>query len=88
MNDTADTSRIDSGSPASLRHWAEKLDATPEQISEAVDAVGNLAADVEMHLKGSHATTNADREQLAERLEDNMAGDVTAKATPRQVKPG
>ena len=50
-----------------LRDWAKKFDATPEQIKEAVKRVGNRAADVEMDLKGSHATTNADQEARGER---------------------
>lgn len=44
-----------------LAQWAQKLDTTPEQLREAVKAVGDKAADVEMHLKGVHSTTNADR---------------------------
>lgn len=44
-----------------LAQWAKKLDATPEQLREAVQAVGDKAADVEMHLKGARSTTNADR---------------------------
>ena len=47
-------------SEASL-HWARKLDVTEDQLREAVRAVGDKAADVEMHLKGSRSTTNADR---------------------------
>ena len=57
---------IDVKDDANVRAWATKLDATPEQIREAVGAKGNQAADVEMHLKGSHATTNADQEARAE----------------------
>jgi len=57
-----DLTRIDASEDADLRGWAKKLDATPEQIREAVKAVGNRAADVEMHLKGTHATTNADQQ--------------------------
>ena len=41
--------------------WCKKLDVTEDQLREAVAAVGDKAADVEMHLKGSHSTTNADR---------------------------
>ena len=44
-----------------VAHWAKKLDATPQQLREAVGAVGDKAADVEMHLKGARSTTNADR---------------------------
>ncbi|HEY9238427.1 MAG TPA: DUF3606 domain-containing protein, partial [Burkholderiaceae bacterium] len=61
----SDAARIDVADDARVRHWATKLDATPEQIREAVAEVGDLAADVEMHLKGSHATTNADQQARA-----------------------
>ena len=57
----SDRERIHLNDLGELSEWAKKLDATAEQIREAVQAVGNLAADVEMHLKGSHATTNADQ---------------------------
>jgi hypothetical protein len=57
-----DRTRIDVNEDYELRDWAKKFDTTPEQIREAVKAVGDRAADVEMHLKGSHATTNADQE--------------------------
>ncbi len=53
--------RIDIDDERNLADWARKLDATPDQLKEAVGAVGPLAADVEMHLKGSRSTTNADR---------------------------
>ena len=53
--------RIDVGDEQDVAHWAKKLDATPEQVREAVQAVGERAADVEMHLKGARATTNSDR---------------------------
>jgi hypothetical protein len=53
--------RIQLDDPESADHWARKLDATPEQLREAVEAVGDKAADVEMHLKGSRSTTNSDR---------------------------
>lgn len=64
--------RIDVQDEDALRTWAGKLDATPEQIREAVEAVGDLAPDVEMHLKGSHATTNAEQEAEGERLPDTQ----------------
>ncbi|RZL39927.1 MAG: DUF3606 domain-containing protein [Rubrivivax sp.] len=51
---------------AELRDWAKKFDVTQEQLKEAVAAVGNLAADVEMHLKGSRASTNASVEAASE----------------------
>jgi hypothetical protein len=43
------------------RRWAEEFDATPEQIEEAIGAVGPHKADVELHLKGSRSTSNSDR---------------------------
>lgn len=53
--------RIDSQDEQALERWAKKLDATPEQLREAIAAVGDRATDVEMHLKGARSTTNADR---------------------------
>lgn len=53
--------RIEVDDEQALARWAKKLDATPEQLREAVAAVGDKAADVEMHLKGARSTTNADR---------------------------
>jgi hypothetical protein len=53
--------RIDLQDEQELARWAKKLDATPEQLREAVQAVGDRAADVEMHLKGARASTNSDR---------------------------
>lgn len=53
--------RIDVNDPVACANWAKKLDSTEEQLRDAVAAVGSKAADVEMHLKGSHSTTNADR---------------------------
>lgn len=40
---------------------ARKLDATAEQVKEANRAVGPNASDIELHLKGSRSTTNAER---------------------------
>jgi hypothetical protein len=53
--------RINVADSQARLHWARKLDATEDQLREAVRAVGDKAADVEMHLKGSHSTTNSDR---------------------------
>ena len=53
--------RIDVNDPAACATWAKKLDSTEEQLRDAIKQVGDKAADVEMHLKGSHSTTNADR---------------------------
>ena len=59
--------RIDVDQAQALHEWARKFDATPEQIRDAVQAVGDLAADVEMYLKGTHATTNADQQARADK---------------------
>jgi hypothetical protein len=59
--------RIKLDEPESLEAWARKLDATPRQLREAVAAVGDRAADVELHLKGSRSTMNAERELGSER---------------------
>ncbi len=53
--------RIDVNDSAACATWAKKLDVSQEQLREAVAAVGDKAADVEMHLKGARSTTNADR---------------------------
>jgi hypothetical protein len=45
----------------SVRRLARELDATEEQIDEAIAAVGPRPADIEMHLKGTRSTTNSDR---------------------------
>jgi hypothetical protein len=60
-----DASRINVNQEGELRNWAKKFDASPEQIKEAVQAVGDLAADVEEHLKGSRSSTNAERMRQA-----------------------
>ncbi len=57
--------RIDINSDEALRIWAERLDASTEQIREAVEAVGDRSSDVELHLKGSRSTTTDDRVEAA-----------------------
>lgn len=49
----------------SLARWTGELDTTEEQLKEAVAQVGDKAADVEMHLKGTRSTTNKDRIEQA-----------------------
>ena len=44
-----------------IRRLADELEATPEQIEEAIAAVGARPADIEMHLKGTRSRTNSDR---------------------------
>jgi len=56
-----DVKRIDLADEAALREWARKLDATAEQLREAVAAVGDHPDDVEMHLKGSRSSSNSER---------------------------
>ena len=56
-----DVKRIDIADDAGLREWARKFDATPEQLREAVGAVGDHPDDVEMHLKGSRSSSNSER---------------------------
>ncbi len=68
-SDGQEQARIDIQQEAELGLWSKKLDATPDQLREAVAAVGNLASDVEMHLKGSRSSSNS------ERVHDAMQGD-------------
>ena len=56
-----DRERINVNQDHELRDWAKKFNATPDQIKEAVQAVGDRADKVEMHLKGSRSTTNSER---------------------------
>jgi hypothetical protein len=53
--------RINVASEDEVREWARKFDASPQQIKEAVQAVGDRADDVELHLKGSRTTETGDR---------------------------
>jgi hypothetical protein len=53
--------RIDLADAQALAEWAKKLDTTPQQLREAIAVVGNQVSDVEMHLKGVHSSSNADR---------------------------
>jgi hypothetical protein len=62
---TNEAPEIDLDDDAQAAEWARKLDVTHEQLAEAVGAVGNRATDVELHLKGTRATTNADQERKA-----------------------
>ena len=56
-----DPDRIDPYSSASVSEWAGKLQVTDSQVIDAVAEVGDLATDVEMHLKGTRSTTNVER---------------------------
>ena len=55
------TEQINLNDAKGLDAWAKKLDATSDQIREAVEAVGDQPADVEMYLKGSRSATNSER---------------------------
>ena len=59
--------RIELKDPFAAQVWAKKLNVSPEQLREAIEAVGDQATDVEMHLKGSRSTTNADRVKEVEK---------------------
>jgi hypothetical protein len=48
-----DRQRINVNEDYELRGWAKKFNVTPEQLKEAVKAVGTQADDVERHLKAS-----------------------------------
>ncbi|MES2685960.1 MAG: DUF3606 domain-containing protein [Pseudomonadota bacterium] len=55
--------RIAINDPAALAEWTKKLDTTEDQLRDAIANIGDKAADVEMHLKGTRSTTNAERVQ-------------------------
>nr|WP_296016780.1 DUF3606 domain-containing protein [uncultured Acidovorax sp.] len=48
-----DRKRISLSQEYEVRDWAKKFNVTPKQLEAAVRAVGNDAAAVEEHLKGS-----------------------------------
>jgi hypothetical protein len=56
-----DGERIDVREERAVQDWAKKFDASPQQIRDAVQAVGDRADDVELYLKGSRATVSSDR---------------------------
>ncbi len=57
-----DRERIAVNEDYELCDWAKKFNASPQQIKEAVEAVGDRADKVEMYLKGSRSSTHASRE--------------------------
>lgn len=57
---TGSFDRIRINDAQNLALWAKKLDATSSQIRDAVQAVGDQAADVELYLKGSRSATNSE----------------------------
>jgi len=59
--DASDDPRLDPRDEADLQAWAQRLDASPEELREAAAAVGDRIADIELHLKGTRASTNSER---------------------------
>lgn len=57
----APADRIDLADPQALDRWTRELDVTEQQLRDAVQAVGDRAPDVELHLKGVRSSTNDDR---------------------------
>jgi hypothetical protein len=57
--------RIDLNDKAACERWVKKLNITHQQMREAVEAVGDNASDVEMHLKGVRSTSNEERVEKA-----------------------
>lgn len=56
-----DRTRIDVNQDHELRDWSKKFGVTPQQLKEAVQAVGTRAADVEQRLKGGGKDTADNR---------------------------
>lgn len=57
--------RIDLNDKAACEQWVKKLNVTHQQMREAVQAVGDDASDVELHLKGVRSTSNDERVEKA-----------------------
>lgn len=70
-----ESQQIDIHSEEDLREWSRKLDVSPDQLKEAVEAVGQQATDVEDHLKGSRATTNSERVHEALKGSNESSGE-------------
>jgi hypothetical protein len=47
-----DRERVNVHEPYELEYWTHKFGCTPNQLKEAVNAVGVMAKDVETYLKG------------------------------------
>ncbi len=62
---TSPTGAINVGDEQEVQTWARKLNVTEMQIRDAVKAVGARPTDVEEHLKGSRATTDAEQTRAA-----------------------
>ncbi|SEK17324.1 MULTISPECIES: DUF3606 domain-containing protein [unclassified Variovorax] len=57
--------RIDKNDSAQVARWTRELDVAHEQLAHAIAEVGDKAADVELYLKGSRSSTNADTADTA-----------------------
>jgi hypothetical protein len=67
--------RINLNDKATTDSWAKKLNVTHVQLREAIAAVGDKAADVELHLKGSRSTTNSERMDQSQETNPNHEAD-------------
>ena len=56
-----DRKRIDVGQEHELRDWSRKFGVTPDQLKEAVQAVGTQADKVQEHLQGGAARRGSER---------------------------
>jgi len=56
-----DRLRINVHEDDEVRDWSKRLDVTAEQLHDAVQAVGDKVADVELYLKGSRSSSNAEK---------------------------
>ena len=61
------TPRIDKNAAAQVARWTREFDVTDEQLAQAIAKVGDKAADVELYLKGSRSSTNADTADTADK---------------------
>jgi len=57
---TSDANATSARGKDDIDRLADELDATPEQIEEAIATVGRRRSDIELHLKGTRSTTNGD----------------------------
>ena len=57
------TATTGAGAPSEdeIQRLADEFDASPEQIREAISAVGPRPGAIAMHLTGTRSTTNRDR---------------------------
>ena len=51
---------IDPRNPAHAERWTREFDVSEAQLTQAVAKVGDKAPDVELYLKGTRSSTNAD----------------------------